>query len=383
MNAMDRPYTRSIPLPRLELWERLKNRRVPLSFELELTARCNNHCRHCFINLPCDDDEARAREMSAAAILDIADRAVALGAMWCLLTGGEPLLRDDFEELYRVLKQKGLLISLFTNATLIDERHIRLLRRYPPRDIEVTVYGASDATYARVTRNPGGFEAFRRGLRLLEEAGLKVRLKAMALRSNYEEMGAIARFCRAHTKDYFRFDPLLHLRYDRNPRRNREILSERLSPEEVVALETADPQRSESLRKNCDKLLFDGRPPANGMVFYCGAGNSSFTVGWDGRLRLCASLCRPDCVYDPAGGSLDDFWNRFIPAVRQARSARPSYIERCHTCPLINLCYWCPAHADLETGELDLTVESFCAVAQARQKMLQSPSPALPPDAAR
>ena len=117
---------------------------------------------------------------------------------------------------------------------------MELFRRYPPRDIEVSVYGATRETYEAVTRRPGSFDAFVRGLDLLLGGGLKVRLKAMALRSNVRELEAISRFCRERTKDYYRFDPLLHLRFDGDPVRNAEIKAERLSPEEVVAVERAD-----------------------------------------------------------------------------------------------------------------------------------------------
>jgi hypothetical protein len=91
---------------------------------------------------------------------------------------------------------------VFTNATLVREEHIELFRKYPPRDIEVTVYGASPETYERVTRRPGSFAAFSSGLNRLLESGVKVRLKAMALRSNFHELQAIAAFCRARTKDF-------------------------------------------------------------------------------------------------------------------------------------------------------------------------------------
>ena len=150
---------------------KLADRRVPLSFDLELTARCNNDCRHCYINLPAGDLEARQNELSLAEISDIADQAVDLGALWCLVTGGEPLLRQDFAEIYLMLKRKGLLVSVFTNACLVTEEHVALFKNYPPRDLEVTVYGITQETYERVTRRPGSYAAFRRGLDLLLEAG--------------------------------------------------------------------------------------------------------------------------------------------------------------------------------------------------------------------
>jgi len=117
------------------LWDKLKNKRLPLSFELEITARCNMSCRHCYINLQANDAEALADELPAAEILDIASQAADLGAVWCLITGGEPLLRKDFTEIYLGLKRLGLLVSVFTNGALINKNHVKLFKKYPPRDI--------------------------------------------------------------------------------------------------------------------------------------------------------------------------------------------------------------------------------------------------------
>jgi radical SAM protein with 4Fe4S-binding SPASM domain len=361
----------SISLPDFHLWDKLKARRTPISFELEVTARCNNDCRHCYINLPAGDREARARELSLEEIKGIAWEGVSLGALWCLITGGEPLLREDFREIYLALKRLGLLVSVFTNACLVTPEHVALFQKYPPRDLEVTVYGVTPATYESVTRRPKSFAAFRRGLDLLLKGGVKVRLKAMALRANVRELPEIARFCRERTRDFFRFDPLLHLRYDGNAVRNEEIRAQRLAPEEIVAIEQADPERSLALRKGCHELI---GPTCSQFgcdhLFHCGAGLGSFTVSCDGLFRLCSSLWHPDCVYNLRQGSLREAWEKLVPQVRESRSQNREFLEKCRVCPLVNLCLWCPAHAHLETGQLDAWVEYFCRVAQARGRAM-------------
>ena len=363
--------TPPVPIQDFPLWEKLKCKRALISFDLEVTARCNNNCRHCYINLPAGDRAAITAELSADEILAIADEAISLGALWCLITGGEPLLRDDFFDIYRALKRKGLLVSVFTNATLINMEHIKLFKNFPPRDIEVTIYGVTKDTYERVTRTPGSFDAFMRGLNLLLDYGVKVRFKAMALRSNVHELPEIARFCREKTKDYFRFDPLLHLRFDGNPARNEAIKSERLSPEQIVSLERSDPARFQSLEKGCDKLIVPAFSHIScNHLFHCGTGNGSFTVSYNGLFRLCSSLWHPECVYDLKKGSLTDAWYNFVPEVRDMRSNRKEFLESCRVCPIINLCMWCPAHAHLETGEIDAPVDYFCTVAHARAKAL-------------
>lgn len=364
-------YMESISFPQLR--GRIENPRKPISFELEITARCNNNCRHCYINLPERDKNAARNELSLGQIKTIADQAVDLDVMGCFITGGEPLLRSDFFDVYLYLKKIGLLVSVFTNATLLNREHIKLFRKYPPRDIEVTVYGVTPKTYERVTRVPGSFAAFMEGVKLLLDNDIKVRFKAMALRSNANELPEIAKFCRERTKDYFRFDPFLHLRFDRDAGRNQEIKSERLSSEEIVAIEKADPERSQSLKENCDKFLFarDGRYNCS-HLFLCGAGIDSFTVSYDGFLRACVSLWHPDCVYNYRKVSLSDFWHKFIPRLRDMRSSRKEFLQKCSWCPILNLCIWCPAHSYLETGRLDTPVGYFCEVAHARKRMLEA-----------
>ncbi len=357
--------------PEFDLWDRMKEKKAVLSFDIELTARCNLNCRHCYINLPAGDAAAKAKELTAAEVDRIGGEAASLGAIWCLVTGGEPLLRSDFFDIYLALRKKGLLLSVYTNATLVTEEHVEFFRKYPPRDIEVTVYGVTAETYEKVTRKPRSFEAFRRGLDLLLASGVKVRLKAMALRSNRHELPLISEFCRARTKDYFRFDPFLHYRFDRDPARNRDIEEERLPPDEIVALEKADLDRFRALVRSCGDLLIKPSPDSNcGHLFRCGAGKRNFVIGHDGNFKLCVSLTHPECVYDLRKGSLREAWAGFVPEVLVRKTSRSDYLERCGKCPIVNLCLWCPAHAYLETGELDVPVDNFCESAHARERSL-------------
>lgn len=354
-------------LPKFALWDKLEGRRIPLSFDLEVTARCNNNCRHCYINLPPGDKAALHDELSLDEISHIADQAVSLGSLWCLITGGEPLLRKDFSDLYRVLKKKGLLVSVFTNACLITEKHIKLFRDYPPRGIEITVYGATEETYERVTRMPGSYAAFSRGLNQLLEGGINIDLKTMALRSNVHELPAIARFCRERTKDFFRFDPMLHLRYDGNAERNEEIHAERLSAEEIIAIDEADPKRSAALEKRCStpEMAIPSQELTD-RLFQCHAGGESFAVSYNGIFRLCPSLWQRDCLYDLRRGTLAEAWLDFVPRVLARTSTNREFLERCRICPLMNQCQWCPAHADLEYGRMDEWCEYFCRVTHLR-----------------
>lgn len=363
---MSKALVRAIDIHDLGLGSRAKSSH-PLSFDLEITARCNHDCRHCYINLPAGDHEARSKELSLAEITRIAREAASMGALWCLVTGGEPLLREDFLDIYLMLKRLGLLVVVFTNASLVTPRHVELFQRYPPRDVEVTVYGASRETYERVTRRPASFAAFRRGLDLLLTSGVPVRLKAMVLRSNVHELDEIARFCRERTKDFYRFDPLLHLRYDGNQERNEAIRAERLGPAEIVAVERADKERFGALLRQCEWLAQPARRDTTcNHLLHCGAGAGTFTVGYDGVFRLCSGLCHPDAIYDLRAGTLAEAVRDVVPRVRGMVSNRPEFLDHCCGCGLANLCLCCPAHAALETGQMDGWVPYYCECAHAR-----------------
>ncbi|MCJ7443598.1 MAG: radical SAM protein [Methanotrichaceae archaeon] len=363
-------FASPISLNEIQLWDKMKEKKSMISLEVELTARCNNDCSHCYVNLPADDVDSRKRELTLDEIETAADEAMELGTMWCLITGGEPLLREDFSDIYLTLKKKGLLVSVFTNACLLREEHVELFRRYPPRDIEVTVYGVTKQTYEHITRKKGSFETFKQGLDLLLDARIKVRLKTMAMKSNLHEIEEIAKFCRERTKDFFRFDPFLQLRHDGNELRNQLIRSERLSPQEIVALERSDPARFNALEIQCQKLSNHDSDLHCHHIIHCGAGRGSLSLSHDAKIHLCSSLYDPNCIYDFRSGSLTDAYTKFVPKIRMIDSGNQEFLQRCHICSLINLCMWCPARAHLEVGNMDGFVDYFCQVARARAEAM-------------
>jgi radical SAM protein with 4Fe4S-binding SPASM domain len=364
-------HQRKMPLSDFPLWTKTHRSGALLEITLELTNRCNNNCRHCYVNTPVADTERKFKELPLEQLRPIIDQAVNLGALWCLITGGEPLLRSDFPEIYSYLKKKGLLVTVFTNAEKVEPAHVRMFRRYPPRSLEVTVYGVTAATYERVTRQPGSFQRFQKGLDRLLAAGLPVHLKTMALRSNLHELAQIRRFCREKSRSRYRFDPFLHLRYDRDSGRNREIIEERLSPEEIVRLETEDPDRWTGLQKACNDLIQPGNPiPASGELFGCSAGRHGIVISADGWARPCQTLWHPDFLYDAKQLSLVRIRREMNMRLRNTRSTDRRFLTECGRCPILNLCMWCPAVGFLETGSLDKGTDYFCRLAHARANIL-------------
>lgn len=332
---------------------KLAGKRMPIDGSLELTFRCNLRCVHCYLG------DARAgipgrEELSYAEICDLLDQIVDEGCLWLLLTGGEPLLRADFLDIYTYAKRKGLLITLFTNGTLITPRIADFLEEWQPFVVEITLYGRTKETYERVTGVPGSYERCLRGIELLHERGLPLRLKTMAMTLNKHEIWAMKEYAESLGVD-FRFDPLISACLD-GSQRPTEL---RIAPEEAVQFDLADDKRLERWLDYCDRFW---GPPSNGRyLFVCGAGLTRFHIDPYGELSICMSYRNES--YDLRSGSFYEGWRDFIPRVRYQK---PEGDYTCLECDLISICGQCPGWAQLEHGDSQTPVPYLCQVAHLR-----------------
>ena len=337
--------------------------------DIELTERCNNACQHCFINRSAGDGAARRDELATEEIETFLDQAVELGALTVRLTGGEPLLRDDFERVYVTARRAGLQVHLTTNACLVTPALADLFARMPPRaPIQVSVYGMMESSYGSVSGIPGAFARFRRGLDLLLERGVPVALTGTALPETKGEalqLEAWAGGLELEEKPVW--VTLLYLRARRDDAaKNALIRRLRLDPDEVVPFLTA--RREDylgDLRDFCRRFM----GPPGSTLFDCGAGKA-VCLGAYGELQACLALHAPETSYDWRSGTLREAVDDFFPEVRKRRASDPEYLERCARCFLSGLCEQCPAWSWMENGALDRPVEYLCAVAHAQARAL-------------
>ena len=106
-----------------------KEHKIPVALTLELTPFCNFSCVMCYVRLSEKQARVYGSMMTAEQILDIAEQAKECGTIYLCLTGGEPLSRPDFWDIYKELNKMGFVISLLSNGSLIDEKAIEKGRR--------------------------------------------------------------------------------------------------------------------------------------------------------------------------------------------------------------------------------------------------------------
>jgi len=111
-----------------------KNPRV-FGFQMEVTARCNERCQHCY--LPHERDMA---EMETVLALDILDQLVPMGTVSVTISGGECLLHKDIDQILRQARKNDLAISVLSNITLLTDEHVALLKEVNIAQLQVSLY---------------------------------------------------------------------------------------------------------------------------------------------------------------------------------------------------------------------------------------------------
>jgi radical SAM protein with 4Fe4S-binding SPASM domain len=329
---------------------------LPVSGSIELTLRCNVRCKHCYILYP----GATSDEMDTAQMKSVLKKLADGGALLLLMTGGEVLARPDFREIYLYAKELGLIPSLFTNGTLVNEDIVEFWKQYPPRRIEITIYGHTEETYEAVTGVKGSFKRFRRGVELIREAGLPLLLKTMVLKTNHHEFREIRQWV---------MDQGLQFRYDVNltPKLNGDFspLGERLSPREHVEIESVDFE--ENLGDFGLKLQKGMELDVRDDLFTCGSGIRTFHVDPQGRLHPCM-LWRKN-PFDLLNRELDDGWRQHVHDLRAQKTTEVG----CNSCSNRGACGRCSAAALLEMGDPTKSIPHFCEVSQERRKRFGEP----------
>lgn len=352
------PVIAQVPFSDLQQRLGLPTRRLPLQGTIETSFRCNLNCVHCYVNEPAGSRTERERELPLGRLKQLIDEIVEAGCLEVLLTGGEVLLRPDFPELYLHAIRRGLIVTVFTNGTLITERIADLFDEYRPHAVEISLYGMTRETYERVTRVPGSYDRCLAGIGRLVARGLPLTLKTMALTWNQHEVAAMEAYAKSLGLR-FKFDSLLNPRVDCGANRNSEL---QLSAEQAIALDLQDPERLRDLRDFCERFVRRAGPPVDHeYVYNCGAGHMSFTVDPYGQLQMC-QLSRKS-AFDLRADRFERGWNEYFPELR-ARKWQTHSI--CRSCNLVSLCGSCAGAAEMETGDIEGRVPQFCEVAHLR-----------------
>jgi len=352
--------------------------RIPLEGSLELTHRCNLRCIHCYLG----DQEAirqhRREELGTEELKNLIDQFTAAGMLNLLISGGDPMVRKDFPEIYAYAVQQGVRVTVFCDGVLITDRIIELFDKHPPLLVEVSLYGATEATYEAITQVKGSFKRCIAGIERLLAANHRLRLKTVLMTPNQHELAAMQAMADNWGVSFY-FDtavfPCLP-HGDNGGQANRptrhsvdvappQLLAPtqlRLSPREATEAHLANPTKARELTELYLKSKDD---PAVDQLYTCGAAQTNFHVDPYGNLQACIISTNVD--FNLRNGNFEQGWNGPLAALRQLR-AQPAL--PCNSCDKRSICSGCPAMFAVENGVGDERVAYHCETTHTLHRQL-------------
>ncbi len=285
---------------------------VPWGVSIEVTARCNLDCIHCY------HPRAEGGELSFDEMTSLLDDLADLGSMDLTFSGGEPFTRNDFLDILDyAVERRGFHVKIFSNLTLLTEEKADRLASYPLNAVETTILGPDSECHDRLARHKGAFEATVRSIRMLVERNVNVSAKTVAMKGNchrLDELYALADSLGIS----FRNDDSLFVEADGG----RSPLSLQISDDEIIRL-----------RKSRGHDI-----PTE--FFACNCGKSVLSISADGNVHPCGPFPVP-------GGnirekSLAEIW-RNSPVFNKVRELDNPDYEVCRDCRFNLRCNGCIA----------------------------------------
>ena len=327
----------------------------PINGILELTPLCNMNCDMCFVRLSSKEIAKKGRLRNGEEWISLAEEIRQAGTLFVLLTGGEPLLHPDFRSIYIALKKMGMILTVNTNGTLIDEEWADFFAQHPPRRINITLYGKDESTYEKLCHYPDGYRRARKAITLLMERHVDVKVNGSITPQNIEDLEGLCSIAKdLHTA--WKFDTYM---YPASRERSIDFdVKSRLSPEKAAKARVRLMQEKEQdqFGQAASRLLAMGSAPAGNDIpspIKCRAGRSSYVINWQGMLRPCIMMSKPEADVSKLG-----FWAGWEEIVDAVSNIRLS--GKCSGCTMREACQTCAACAVLETGAFDGVPEYMC-----------------------
>lgn len=331
---------------------------LPIAGNFELTARCNFNCPMCYVHLTEEQVKASGKELSTEQWLKIAEDAKNQGMVFALLTGGEPLVRKDFFDIYSGMKEMGLMISVNSNGSMLQGEILEKFLKEPPTRFNISLYGGSNDAYEKMCGRPV-YDQVKANIRALRSAGVDVSLNLSITPYNMDELERIY-------ADALELDVNVRATGYMFPsiRSNGKKFGcgNRLSPEESARcsvkwdeLRLDDEEFCIRAKNTFQKLNEhrEGCPVEAGEGITCRAGSSSFWVTWDGKMLPCGMMTTPEIDLLEVG--FETAWKKL-----REETAKIRMPSECGVCDYKDLCGVCAAMCYAETGRFDGVPTYIC-----------------------
>jgi AdoMet-dependent heme synthase len=322
-----------------------------------LTRRCNLECAHCYISA--GPTERATSELDTATCLRIVDELVAVNpAPLLILSGGEPLLRDDLTAIARHASDRGATVVVGTNGTLLTDERIAALKDAGVRGVAVSVDSLRPSYHDNFRHGAGSLEGTQAALGRLRAQRLDFIIQTSVTKGNRAELPRLVAWSAEQGAVAFNCYFLV-------PTGRGAGLSD-LSPAdyETVLADLARWQRDFRgrmlVRSKCAPHFMrhvhavDPDSPVLNYETRCPCGTQYCRITPDGKLTPCPYM--PEVAGDLRVRSFAEIW-RASPLFRQLREGTLG--GKCGVCEYRQVCGGCRARAFAVSGDV-LAADPSC-----------------------
>lgn len=332
-----------------EISDEFAERQKLFSATIELTYRCNERCRHCYI------DERNGEELTTEQVKKVLDDLHDMGVLAVLFTGGEVFVRDDIFEILEYAYEKRFAVDIFTNGTLLDGDKIIKLKALWLKGIHFSIYSHIAEKHDAVTQVHGSFEKTINAIKACSLIGIPTKIKSPLFAETIDDAAgiiALARECGVS----------IAINNDITPKKNGDTapLSMRIlsSPDQVDIAGTIEEQLGN---------LYTAPTSDKGVLNrICGAGAKMISIDPFGKVFPCG--CFPLCIGDVTEQSIVDIWEHSEQLDYWRKRNRASCRTECQGCEYFNYCKFCPGEAMMYTGNCTSKYQDACFVAEHKAK---------------
>ncbi len=343
---------------------------VPYVISWNLTARCNLRCKHCYI----DASSAMPGELSTDEALRVLDEIAEVNAETIvILTGGEPLLRPDLDQLVARAAESGMMAVLGTNGTLLTADRARALADRGLAGVGISLDSLVSSRHDTFRGVDGAWDATRQGIHAAHRAGLDVQIQMTLTRDNWTELEGVVRFARdagARVLTVFflvctgRGQDLVDL----TPEEYERVLNRLVKQEHegiMIRPRCAPTFRRALAQAKPDSILL------NSDAGRCMAGKNYCRITPDGQVTPCPYM--PLVVGRLREASFGELW-RSAPLFQSLRA--PTLQGRCGRCEYRDLCGGCRARALASSGD-PLAEDPWCTYSPGTDETPEGPDEAV------
>ena len=332
----------------------------------ETTRRCNLKCKHCRAGA---EDHYYENELDTKAAFKLLEQIAEVGKPIIILTGGEPLLREDIFDIAAYGTKLGLRMVMAPNGTLITPESAKKMKESGIKRISISLDGSTPEAHDTFRGLENAFENSLRGIQIAKDAGIPFQINTTITKTNLEQIPkilALAESLGAVAHHIFLLVPTGRGKYivdsAINAREYEETLNWFYDQKDKTSLQlkaTCAPHYYRILRQRAredgKKVTFESHG-LDAVTRGCLAGTGFCFISHVGRVQTCGFL-DVDCG-DITKQTFKDVWDNssVFNKLRDFKNLE----SKCGICEFKGVCGGCRARAYEATGNY-LEEEPLCS----------------------